>query len=493
VRLWRASRVVLTRPQPRTGSGKCFLSKGEDALFTRLKRYAYAPIAALALWAVLLAAWPATANAQETSPAKDPQVTKHDAGAAERVVVAPGDCLWSISERQLGPNATPQQIASEVERIYALNRDQITDPNLIFAGQRLLLPPVGGAQSTTEPHPTVRPTTREVTQPAQTGTTRRAAKSETGRALSTAVGEAGTKAGQAPDPVAEPVALPDMPTKQLTPKVGSPSVTQSTSSPVESFGRSARSLLSWAASAVVGLFPQDERLLERRLLGWGIIVLTLIVCGLMAWRLPMRRNVGGWRIPKGRVTYYTYTAEANDHYEGTPGGWAPPESPIAEQPDPGSFGDGAPALENGLDNVGMMKPTPLEKPQRRAVSEHSGNRSNPSDGVVRRYTGFTAIPSRNHRTMHRRKQRDDEIQVHRAPQGWEISEPLRRSLKGFPLQPGAARQALPELKPQVEGALRTLALLERGRYLSEREYRQESALRDLLVLIEETLGEERRA
>ena len=87
----------------------------------------------------------------------------------------------------------------------------------------------------------------------------------------------------------------------------------------------------------------------------------------------------------------------------------------------------------------------------------------------------------------------DEIQVHRAPQGWEISESLRRSLESFPLHPGAARQALPELKLPVEGELRTLALLERRRHLSEREHRQESALRDLLVLIEETLGDERQA
>ena len=41
--------------------------------------------------------------------------------------------------------------------------------------------------------------------------------------------------------------------------------------------------------------------IERRLLGFGILALTLIVASLMAWRLPMRRNAGdpqAWGIPQ---------------------------------------------------------------------------------------------------------------------------------------------------------------------------------------------------
>jgi LysM domain len=112
-------------------------------LSTRLKQYAYVPIAALALWAVLLAASPAAANAQESpSPSKDPRPTEGAVAGAERVVVAPGDSLWSISAQWLGPDATTRQITDGVERIYVLNRDRIgTDPNLLFAGQRLVLPP----------------------------------------------------------------------------------------------------------------------------------------------------------------------------------------------------------------------------------------------------------------------------------------------------------------------------------------------------------------
>ena len=69
----------------------------------------------------------------------------------------------------------------------------------------------------------------------------------------------------------------------------------------------------------------------------------------------------------------------------------------------------------------------------------------------------------------------------------KVGEPLRHSLESIPLQPNAQTpHALSELKLQVEVELGTLALLARGRHLSEREHRQESALRDLLALIEQT-------
>ena len=81
---------------------------------------------------------------------------------------------------------------------------------------------------------------------------------------------------------------------------------------------------------------------------------------------------------------------------------------------------------------------------------------------------------------------DEKPPVPDAPKGWEISELLRRPLESLPLQPGAAQlQALSELKPQVEVELSTLTLPDQHRRLSEREHRQESALRDLLAVIEE--------
>jgi hypothetical protein len=114
-------------------------------LITRLRLCAYAQIVmtivVLALWAAVLAASPAAASAKATPLTKDLQDTDSAAGVAKRVVVAPGDSLWSISAQWLGPEASTHQIADGVKRIYALNEERIgNDTNLIFAGQSLLLP-----------------------------------------------------------------------------------------------------------------------------------------------------------------------------------------------------------------------------------------------------------------------------------------------------------------------------------------------------------------
>ena len=75
---------------------------------------------------------------------------------------------------------------------------------------------------------------------------------------------------------------------------------------------------------------------------------------------------------------------------------------------------------------------------------------------------------------------------------WEIDEPLRRSLESMPLQPGAPMlRAVSELKPRVEEALKSLALLEDRRSLSENEHRQADTLRGLLTSIEHTLANKR--
>jgi nucleoid-associated protein YgaU len=59
----------------------------------------------------------------------------------DRVVVGPGDSLWSITEQRLGPGATADEIAREWPRLYAANRDVIgSDPDLVEPGQRLVLP-----------------------------------------------------------------------------------------------------------------------------------------------------------------------------------------------------------------------------------------------------------------------------------------------------------------------------------------------------------------
>ena len=138
-------------------------SKGENALSIRLERYVYLTLVTLALCALILVASPAVAQVKEggaaAMPQEEAQASNRGAGATpthnatpatqtptttHTVVVRPGDSLWSISEEHLGPNATPPQIESRVERLWALNRHRIgADPNLIFPGQELSLPPVG--------------------------------------------------------------------------------------------------------------------------------------------------------------------------------------------------------------------------------------------------------------------------------------------------------------------------------------------------------------
>lgn len=78
-----------------------------------------------------------TAAATATRPVPE---TATPATSATRVVVDPGDSLWSIVQERLGPNASPELIDHEVGRIFELNRQRIgDDPDLILPGQELSL------------------------------------------------------------------------------------------------------------------------------------------------------------------------------------------------------------------------------------------------------------------------------------------------------------------------------------------------------------------
>lgn len=59
----------------------------------------------------------------------------------DRYRVQPGDGLWSIARRLLGPDVTNGRIAQEVNRLWQLNRERIAtgDRNLIHPGTELLL------------------------------------------------------------------------------------------------------------------------------------------------------------------------------------------------------------------------------------------------------------------------------------------------------------------------------------------------------------------
>jgi hypothetical protein len=166
-----------------------------------------------------------SATTEELQPAPEP---------SDRLIVDPGDSLWSICQRHLGPRATPQQIAIEVEQIFEINKNRIgNDPSLLMPGEELLLP--------------------SVSEPATT------------------------------DPPA------DKPENTL--EAGAPAASVS----AESAAEQAASTASEPVEPAVGAFskmPKASWLNERRLIGWGLLVLTPVLALFILWKKPMRRHVG---------------------------------------------------------------------------------------------------------------------------------------------------------------------------------------------------------
>ncbi|QSR25605.1 hypothetical protein CFH99_08220 [Nocardioides aromaticivorans] len=65
-----------------------------------------------------------------------------DRGDERTVPVRPGDSLWAIAARTLGPDASAADVASYWHRVHALNAAVIgADPDLLQPGQQLRLPP----------------------------------------------------------------------------------------------------------------------------------------------------------------------------------------------------------------------------------------------------------------------------------------------------------------------------------------------------------------
>ena len=82
-----------------------------------------------------------------TAPARPGPVVPVDAtdvtGTATdtTVVVRPGDSLWTVVARSLGPSATPKAVATAWPAWWAANREALgADPGLIHPGDRLLPP-----------------------------------------------------------------------------------------------------------------------------------------------------------------------------------------------------------------------------------------------------------------------------------------------------------------------------------------------------------------
>ena len=326
-----------------------------------------AVLAALSILAVL----PGMAEAQEEAEAQEhmgptasveaeQNSTTDDekgASATTRLVVEPGDSLWSISEEHIGPGATPEQVAYEVERIFELNRDQIGEnPNLIFPGQEFFLvsaapggaaaapeQPVAVAEQQQAPTPIVVESEGVSDSPAAENA-----------AIENVVPEDGVSEGAVSEDV-----IPAAPTRDQTDEQAESEPAESVtaeSAPAESTPAESAAPATTAGSIGDSVLEAYNNLKgERRLLGVGILALTLIVAILMAWRLPMRRNVEdpqAWGIPQQQ--YY--------------GNYAPAEAPLEAPPETARGPEGEP---NGAASGAASGPPPEEATPEPSVSSNS--------------------------------------------------------------------------------------------------------------------------
>lgn len=84
---------------------------------------------------------PAAVSAPALALPSAPSVAHAAAARSATYVVRPGDSLWAIAARHLGPHASNAQIAAEWPRWYRANRAVIgSDPSLIHVGTRLVVP-----------------------------------------------------------------------------------------------------------------------------------------------------------------------------------------------------------------------------------------------------------------------------------------------------------------------------------------------------------------
>ena len=79
------------------------------------------------------------AGATATGSAAKRRSSRRQTEPSDTYRVRPGDSLWRIAERRLGPSATATETAQEVTRLWELNRQRIGtgNPDLILPGQTL--------------------------------------------------------------------------------------------------------------------------------------------------------------------------------------------------------------------------------------------------------------------------------------------------------------------------------------------------------------------
>src|SRR5215208_4584772 len=333
----------------------------------------------------------ASVEAEQNSTTDD----EKGASATTRLVVEPGDSLWSISEEHIGPGATPEQVAYEVERIFELNRDQIGEnPNLIFPGQEFFLVSAAlGSAAAAPEQPVAVAEQQQAPEPI-------VVESE-GVFDSPAAEDAAIENVVPEDAI--PAALPSRDQTDEQAESAPAESAPAESAPAESVPAESAAPATTAGSIGDSVLEAYNNLKgERRLLGVGILALTLIVALLMAWRLPMRRNVEdpqAWGIPQQQ--YYENYAPAEAPRQ------APPETARGPEAEP-----------NGAATGAASGPPPEES--QREPSVNSNGTSPAANGAEEDVLaeGNGAAASSPDRERLRRIRHLRKISQRRSPSGW---------------------------------------------------------------------------
>jgi hypothetical protein len=324
-------------------------------------------------------------------------------------VVEPGDSLWSISEEHIGPGAPPEQIAYEVERIFELNRDQIGEnPNLIFPGQEFFLVSAAPGGAAAAPEQPVAVAEQQAPEPivVESDTPSDSPAAEDA-AIENVVPEDGVSEGAVSED-AIPAALPSRDQTderaESAPAESAPAESApAESAPAESVPAESAAPATTAGSIGDSVLEAYNNLKgERRLLGVGILALTLIVALLMAWRLPMRRNVEdpqAWGIPQ------------QQYYEN----YAPAEAPRQAPPETARGPEGEP---NGAASGAASGPPPEEATPEPSVSSNSTSpaANGAEEDVLAEGNGAAASSPERERLRRIRHLR--RISQRRSPSGW---------------------------------------------------------------------------
>ena len=393
------------------------------------------------LAAAMLAVSPEAAEAQTSAQTED--------RSAPSVVVRPGDSLWSISEERLGPNASPRRVMNCAERIHVLNRERIgPDPDLVLAGQVLSVPramsgqPTGAAGSN--------PKDRAAGSEGRETPERRGLGQGYIPRTEISLEEAARMLGADTKAKAN---LPDP--RAAAPVPGVRTVASRDAQPRSFFG-----------------FPADASAGDRRrLLGLGIMALTLVAASLIAahglgyFRAGARKQDLGFREAYGSpYAAFEPLAVPED---------APRRVPGAR--DRTAYSDG-PTYEGTVseDRFDLADPFVLARAKRARVRRQSP-RPRPRGLRLPVRTRAQRRPSSARRKATARAVRKE----------WEPGAGLVRALKGLQLPPGAGPSGnLAVLEPHLEGALGALGRLERLRGLSQREKTRREALMALKAAVE---------